>query len=893
MQARSGWNATFWSLALVGVTPAILALTSASPEATIGLQIGDGSVPKAALAIVYGSLLIVAIGVAFRIKNYICIIALAPLAFCLASQLTSSPPIAITLEASLLQNRPGVRDNSSALERIAALFAVNHHAGDAMPVYNARQRESALKTALDVPAVLRWLRLTGGAERYRDSWSPSDSRALQAKISSLSDPSLQWPQATDLANREIELGTIHRDLDAYNGCVQDAVVNQNPQAPPTGDCTALLPRVAGPMQLERRAEVLRNEIAALKNQFQGHEAQIKSNRSTNITEAWNVIAAFEGRIFALSKASEQASALFQSAIYLLSSFLAIVLYAAYERYRFLPTLFAAVLLFSIPVLNVGLYQPIVDQQLRDWPDIVEWIFAGALPAATFLIVLAGLRLTALAIGQNWRTIAELKISNAFRIAFLTLVYWAPIAALALWGIYVSSFVSAKGRDAVYAIQVSDRDGKDVRPLLQKSGQGLEADIDHAIDAEFAGRESELKSKLDALSEEAAKTGVSTKVAGRRLAEETIPAGLACDPRVAAQSCVTPATYAGYSCGAFDFKCRGVRGGKRVANSAYASGRADLLSGLDKRLDAAEAKVGSDKELAVTLVKAEIATTLAELKGRVKLAIWNAFFFTTIMGLVANLLLFVSALKSIVYIFSRFAFSAQTGLNLAIVQSPTSANADGGGSLATCSFDQSYAFSKPGTYFVRTAQDVSNKPGKIAWPQPSRAFLRRLFSHNLVMNEVVVRDNYTVEHRMTTIAGREFIQWDIPPSCKVYFHFRDFVAMSSTLKLATEVSMHAASLFLGRISFCSVTGPGTLILSSMGKPRLSNPDSPISFRPSRLLGWESNARFKLESELSLVDMYLSDIHLRPVGDTQLVIDSDPALAHGRGAIRFVPAFLLPW
>ena len=67
---------------------------------------------------------------------------------------------------------------------------------------------------------------------------------------------------------------------------------------------------------------------------------------------------------------------------------------------------------------------------------------------------------------------------------------------------------------------------------------------------------------------------------------------------------------------------------------------------------------------------------------------------------------------------------------------------------------------------------------------------------------------------------------------------------------------------------------------------------FSMPPSRLVAWHQNARFHIDSELGIVDMYLSEAYVEPVEKSALVMDVDRQDGFGRGLARFVRQFLLP-
>jgi len=60
----------------------------------------------------------------------------------------------------------------------------------------------------------------------------------------------------------------------------------------------------------------------------------------------------------------------------------------------------------------------------------------------------------------------------------------------------------------------------------------------------------------------------------------------------------------------------------------------------------------------------------------------------------------------------------------------------------------------------------------------------------------------------------------------------------------------------------------------------------------LMAWQKNTRFNVESELNLVDVFMSGIYLKKKENDLILIDADVKGPSKNGIVRFIKNFILP-
>jgi len=119
-------------------------------------------------------------------------------------------------------------------------------------------------------------------------------------------------------------------------------------------------------------------------------------------------------------------------------------------------------------------------------------------------------------------------------------------------------------------------------------------------------------------------------------------------------------------------------------------------------------------------------------------------------------------------------------------------------------------------------------------------------------------------------------------------------MTESITLSTLISTRASSLLLGRMVYSQATGPGKLILMAKGRAEIVDGESKTgSLPPERLIGMQNNTRFYIDSELDVVNIYLSAAYVCPAGGGNVIVDVDSQRGNKTGLGSFIKRFLLPW
>ena len=148
-------------------------------------------------------------------------------------------------------------------------------------------------------------------------------------------------------------------------------------------------------------------------------------------------------------------------------------------------------------------------------------------------------------------------------------------------------------------------------------------------------------------------------------------------------------------------------------------------------------------------------------------------------------------------------------------------------------------------------------------------------------------------QITATRGAEFVEWQLAEGESVVFSYRNFVGMSESVRLSALISARVTSQIFGSFIFPVATGPGTLILMTEGVPYVGATEGEaFSMPPSRLAAWQQSARFHVDSELGMLDVYLSEGYVEPEPQSVLVMDVDRQDGFGTGLARFIRRFLLP-
>ena len=93
--------------------------------------------------------------------------------------------------------------------------------------------------------------------------------------------------------------------------------------------------------------------------------------------------------------------------------------------------------------------------------------------------------------------------------------------------------------------------------------------------------------------------------------------------------------------------------------------------------------------------------------------------------------------------------------------------------------------------------------------------------------------------------------------------------------------------------CISIGNFKIILLTQGESAATgDPKAEASVATSRILAWDKNARFHVESKLNIFDVFLSGIYLKKKPEDLVLIDADAKGKSKSGIAQFIKHFILP-
>ncbi len=343
-------------------------------------------------------------------------------------------------------------------------------------------------------------------------------------------------------------------------------------------------------------------------------------------------------------------------------------------------------------------------------------------------------------------------------------------------------------------------------------------------------------------------------------------------------------------GKLNFPCQAKNSAKRNVNESYIVQRNEmrgvLVAEVQKSAKGIQDGVEGSTDSVNGLMRSEIDAIIEKLKFTIQSTFDTILFINLLFDIAFGFLI----LKSFLYVFSRVAFSSDDENYVTLLES------DGNTSKGKLhESGNQYTIDPASTkenYFISRSFEPSGRAPKFSLPQWKAAILARVFTRNYAMNKVVMRSRSEAVH-FKAMGSHEFVEWDIKEGEEVVFHFKNFVGMSEGIKISAVVSLRLTSLLFGRLIFTTAKGPGKLILITKGEPiTAGHANANASIATSRILAWQKNTRFNVESELNLIDVFMSGIYLKKKEDDLILIDADVKGPSKNGIVRFIKNFLLP-
>lgn len=261
-------------------------------------------------------------------------------------------------------------------------------------------------------------------------------------------------------------------------------------------------------------------------------------------------------------------------------------------------------------------------------------------------------------------------------------------------------------------------------------------------------------------------------------------------------------------------------------------------------------------------------------------------------------------KSYLYVFSRVIFNKDKGASVTLGSTKHDISDDDNihhaqielipqvaSNIVSTGIDYTIDANQSQTYYITRRYQCRGKAPRLSIPQMLSTPLARIFSKAYTMNKVVVGKG-EADISCTATKGVEFFEWDLADGETLVFNYENFVGMTEGLKLSTLISPRISSLLLGRMLYSQATGPGKLIVMASGRAQICKSNEKVgSMPPERIIAMQLDSVLHVDSELDLLNIYLSSAYVSPVSGN-MIVDVDNQLGAKNGLVRFLRNFILP-
>lgn len=503
-------------------------------------------------------------------------------------------------------------------------------------------------------------------------------------------------------------------------------------------------------------------------------------------------------------------------------------------------------------------------------------------AMLFTGLTLGLRFVFLVFWQNLTIILDIGLRRAAFLSVKALVFWSPILLFMIPSVVITNRVHDATMQSIYENGILT-DTSRAQGGAARTTPDVRLDIHARIEREFQIAETSFHRKMEGVRDQIDNNVDAIPGEVLRVYMESVPPA-AQIPGLAPSEA---------DCAWYDVPCwilheiiESIKSGIR---SSY--DRTRLRQGLRLYMETKTkaAEVGSSADRVIDDTKARATEFLDETEAACKSSVDAVFRTIEVLKLLSNIALVMIMIRSYLYVFARVTFTKRSRASVSLRRR-------GGeprhGSVRKWGNQFGIEASSREDYYVSRRFEPNGRAPNFAIPQMFAGIARRIRYGSYTMNRIRFGGDRGPVY-FTAVRGAEFISWHLEEGETVVFDYKNFVAMSEGIRLSSEVSFRVSSAVFGRIVFPTATGPGTLVLLSTGSPTIGTEKrSSASVPPARILAWHAHTRFTVESELNIVDMYLSAVYLERVGNAPVIIDADTMNSPAAGLARFIRYFILP-
>ncbi|NER16337.1 AIM24 family protein [Spongiivirga citrea] len=542
---------------------------------------------------------------------------------------------------------------------------------------------------------------------------------------------------------------------------------------------------------------------------------------------------------------------------------------------------------SSPLLNIlyfasyklAFFYLIEESRLRSLSMLIGafivWLLLDLQHVLLFITYTALIRLIYLAIVQNLAIFKNTRVTKNFSLFGKSLLYWSPLLLFIIPSAIFSNKMHKKTIDGIYAntfVQTTDSVNRFKRVQFEK-------DLKISVDKEVDSFKVSIDAAMDSVKVESKDMSVALPNKAGKTFYRVVPDELGkVIPGLMKDECTFPNIF-----------CYFENGVKGEMDKSYKKSRRKGHRNLVKEVRGMTSSTNDSIQALAGNTKLLVETRLNDVKTGLRKTIQGVFDLNLFVSLLLDILFGFVIIKSFMYVFSRVAFSQEASNYISLLE-----NEDGMEKGTLKKFENQYTIPASGNqgFYVSRSYEPSGRAPKFSIPQWNAAFIARLFSGNYAMNHIKMQEaDSSVYFR--AMGGQEFVEWDLADGEEVIFNFKNFVGMSDDIKISAVISMRLTSLLLGRIIFTTAKGPGKLVLMTTGKPIISDErKAEASVAVSRILAWQRNTKFQVESEVNVVDVFMSGIYLRKQPDDLILIDADVKGKAKSGIVKFIKNFLMP-
>ncbi|SHI49098.1 AIM24 family protein [Aquimarina spongiae] len=511
--------------------------------------------------------------------------------------------------------------------------------------------------------------------------------------------------------------------------------------------------------------------------------------------------------------------------------------------------------------------------------IVIWILLDIQHLILFLTYTILVRFLYLALKQNISIFKETGMKRTLFLMAKSFLYWSPLLIFIIPGAIISSKANKAAIDQIYDhtfMESTDQSRKYKRDQFEKDLEySLEAEMicmKEAVENGTGKMYTIVKNKTEKLDEEVG--DVYKGVFKPKLTDIA--------PFFKDEDC-------GFW-GKLNFPCQAKNSAKETVRDTYSEQRRLMLSGLTEMVRNSANSTEEEVKQSTEQINAAINQEIDGAIGYMKFTVQSSFDMIIFINLLLDIAFGFLILKSFMYVFSRVAFSSDDENYVTLLESN---DIESKGKLIKHGNEFHL---DPKTvnedYYLSRSFEPSGRAPKFSIPQWKSAIIGRILTRNYAMNKVILKSR-PEEVYFKAMGSHEFVEWDIREGEEVVFHFKNFVGMSEGITISALVSLRLTSLLFGRIIFTTAKGPGKLILLTKGEPiTADHVTANASVATSRIMAWQKNTRFNVESELNLVDVFMSGIYLKKKENDLILIDADVKGPSKNGIVRFIKNFILP-